>query len=123
MSTSSSPFLDPGRLLSVQSHVCSGYVGNRAATFPLQLLGYDVDAVNTVQFSNHTGEPRLCKACNRESEFTIVIVTGYGHTNGHKTTPEQLDAVFKGLETNGLSRWSRCLTGAFGIRYTALYRC
>jgi hypothetical protein len=31
-------------------------IGNRAATFPLQLLGYDVDVVNTVQFSNHTGE-------------------------------------------------------------------
>lgn len=29
--------------------------GNRAATFPLQLLGYDVDVINTVQFSNHTG--------------------------------------------------------------------
>ena len=23
--------------------------------FPLQLLGYDVDIINTVQFSNHTG--------------------------------------------------------------------
>ncbi|WWC70136.1 pyridoxal kinase [Kwoniella pini CBS 10737] len=47
--------LDPSRVLSIQSHVVSGYVGNRAATFPLQTLGYDVDVVNTVQFSNHTG--------------------------------------------------------------------
>lgn len=31
--------------------------GNKAATFPLQLLGWDVDVVNTVQFSNHTGAP------------------------------------------------------------------
>ncbi|WVW84075.1 pyridoxal kinase [Kwoniella bestiolae CBS 10118] len=46
---------EPGRVLSIQSHVVSGYVGNRAATFPLQTLGYDVDVVNTVQFSNHTG--------------------------------------------------------------------
>lgn len=29
--------------------------GNKAATFPLQLLEWDVDVVNTVQFSNHTG--------------------------------------------------------------------
>jgi pyridoxal kinase len=43
------------RLLSVQSHVVSGYVGNRAAIFPLQLLGIDVDAINSLQFSNHTG--------------------------------------------------------------------
>lgn len=42
-------------VLSVQSHVAYGYVGNRAAVFPLQRLGFDVWAVNTVQFSNHTG--------------------------------------------------------------------
>ena len=43
------------RVLSIQSHVGSGYVGNKAATFPLQALGFDVDAINSVQFSNHTG--------------------------------------------------------------------
>lgn len=43
------------RVLSIQSHVVSGYVGNKSATFPLQLLGFEVDAINTVQFSNHTG--------------------------------------------------------------------
>ncbi|MDF2094413.1 pyridoxal kinase PdxY [Aquibaculum arenosum] len=42
-------------VLSVQSHVAYGYVGNRAAVFPLQRLGFEVWAVNTVQFSNHTG--------------------------------------------------------------------
>lgn len=41
------------KLLSIQSHVVHGYVGNKAATFPLQLRGWDVDALNTVQFSNH----------------------------------------------------------------------
>jgi hypothetical protein len=65
---------DPGRVLSIQSHVAYGYVGGKAATFPLQLLGYDVDVsclafseslrrlyttlikgVNTVDFSNHSG--------------------------------------------------------------------
>jgi pyridoxine kinase len=34
---------DPGRVLSIQSHVAYGYVGGKAATFPLQLLGFDVD--------------------------------------------------------------------------------
>ena len=43
------------RILSIQSHVVSGYVGNKAATFPLQLLGFDVDVINSVHFSNHTG--------------------------------------------------------------------
>ena len=45
------------KVLSVQSSVVSGYVGNRAAMFPLQLLGFDVDCINSVQFSNHTGYP------------------------------------------------------------------
>lgn len=31
------------RVLSVQSHVAFGYVGGKAAVFPLQCLGYDVD--------------------------------------------------------------------------------
>jgi pyridoxine kinase len=47
------------RVLSIQSHVVSGYVGNRAAIFPLQLLGFDADFVNSVQFSNHTGYSSL----------------------------------------------------------------
>jgi pyridoxine kinase len=42
-------------ILSIQSHVVYGYVGNTAATFPLQFLGHDVWALNTVEFSNHTG--------------------------------------------------------------------
>ena len=44
-------------ILSIQSHVAYGYVGNRAATFPLQRLGNEVWTVNTVEFSNHTGYP------------------------------------------------------------------
>ena len=39
------------RILSIQSHVVSGYVGNKSATFPLQLLGFEVDAINSVQVS------------------------------------------------------------------------
>ncbi len=43
------------RILSIQSSVAYGYVGNSAATFPLQRLGHEVWPVNTVHFSNHTG--------------------------------------------------------------------
>ena len=42
-------------LLSIQSHVAYGHVGNAAAVFPLQRLGIEVWPVHTVQFSNHTG--------------------------------------------------------------------
>jgi pyridoxine kinase len=42
-------------LLSIQSHVAYGHVGNAAATFPLQRIGVEVWPIHTVQFSNHTG--------------------------------------------------------------------
>ena len=42
-------------ILSVQSHVAFGHVGNASATFPMQRLGHDVWPIHTVQFSNHTG--------------------------------------------------------------------
>ena len=43
------------KILSIQSSVAYGHVGNSAAVFPLQRLGHDVWPVNTVHFSNHTG--------------------------------------------------------------------
>ncbi|XP_021112041.1 pyridoxal kinase isoform X2 [Heterocephalus glaber] len=55
------------RVLSIQSHVVRGYVGNRAATFPLQVLGFEIDAVNSVQFSNHTGY-------TRDTSFLSMVV-------------------------------------------------
>ncbi|EGN96899.1 hypothetical protein SERLA73DRAFT_111680 [Serpula lacrymans var. lacrymans S7.3] len=78
------------RILSIQSHVAFGYVGGKAAVFPLQCLGYDVDAVNTVNFSNHAG---------------------YGRFGGSKTTADELSAMFESMEQNGLLLPSRLLTG------------
>lgn len=43
------------RVLSIQSCVSYGHVGNSAAVFPLQRLGHEVMPVHTVVFSNHTG--------------------------------------------------------------------
>jgi pyridoxine kinase len=45
----------PVSILSIQSWVAYGHVGNASAVFPLQRLGAEVWAINTVQFSNHTG--------------------------------------------------------------------
>ena len=42
-------------VLSIQSHVAFGHVGNASAVFPMQRLGVEVWPVHTVQFSNHTG--------------------------------------------------------------------
>ncbi|KAF8202356.1 bud site selection protein 16 [Pholiota molesta] len=78
------------RVLSIQSHVVFGYVGGKAAVFPLQLLGYDVDVVNTVNFSNHSG---------------------YGNSGGSKTTAAELNAIFETMERNELLMPTRLLTG------------
>ena len=42
-------------ILSIQSHVTYGHVGNSAAVFPLQRAGHEVWPIHTVNFSNHTG--------------------------------------------------------------------
>lgn len=78
------------RILSIQSHVVAGYVGNKAASFPLQLLGWEVDAALTVSFSNHTG---------------------YGRWGGSKFDAAHLEDVFSALDANGLLRQSHLLTG------------
>lgn len=45
----------PLQVLSIQSHVVAGHVGNDAAVFTLQRLGVEAWPIHTVQFSNHTG--------------------------------------------------------------------
>src|SRR5258707_7601624 len=42
-------------VLSLQSRVAYGHVGNAASVFPLQRLGIEAWALDTVAFSNHTG--------------------------------------------------------------------
>lgn len=84
-----------GKVLSIQSHVVHGYVGNKAAVFPLQLLGFDVDFINSVQFSNHTGYQ--------------------GGFRGQRLDSNQLDDLFQGLEQNNLlNDYTHLLTGYVG---------
>lgn len=81
-------------ILSIQSWVAYGHVGNAAAAFPLQRLGAEVWAVNTVQFSNHTG---------------------YGAWTGQVFTGEQVSALIDGIEARGaLPRCDAILSGYMG---------
>ncbi|CAH0557014.1 unnamed protein product [Brassicogethes aeneus] len=82
------------RVLSVQSHVVHGYVGNKSVVFPLQLLGFDVDAINSVQLSNHTG---------------------YKKFGGQVLTDKDLLQLINPLIENGLdSLYSHILSGYIG---------
>lgn len=78
------------KVLSIQSHVVHGYVGNKSATFPLQVLGFEVDAINTVQFSTHTG---------------------YKHIKGTVLNNDDLAGLIEGLQLNGVDHYTHLLTG------------
>jgi len=68
-------------LLSIQSHVAYGHVGNAAAVFPLQRLGVEVWPIHTVQFSNHTG---------------------YGKWRGEVFGADKIREVMQGIEERGV---------------------
>lgn len=69
------------KVLSIQSAVAYGHVGNSAAVFPLQRIGVEVLPVYTVNFSNHTG---------------------YGAWRGPLIAPEQVHEVILGIEERGV---------------------
>ncbi|XP_050975717.1 pyridoxal (pyridoxine, vitamin B6) kinase a isoform X2 [Labeo rohita] len=77
------------RVLSVQSHVVRGYVGNKSASFPLQVLGFEVDTINSVQFSNHTG---------------------YEHWKGQVLTADELHVLYEGIKLNNVNQYDYVLT-------------
>ncbi len=80
-------------ILSIQSHVALGHVGNSAATLPLQRLGFEVWAVPTVLFSNHPA---------------------HGGTAGDAVAPDAMGALVAGLDSLGaLARCDAVLSGYF----------
>src|SRR5204863_873535 len=60
-------------VLSIQSWVACGNVGNTAALFPLQRLGCETWSLNTVAFSNHTGYGRWRGAAVPASEIAALF--------------------------------------------------
>ncbi len=69
------------KILSIQSSVAFGHVGNSAAVFPLQRIGVEVLPVYTVHFSNHTG---------------------YGAWRGPLLSPDDVREVITGIEERGV---------------------
>ena len=81
-------------ILSIQSNVAWGYVGNSAAVFTLQRLGFDVLQVHTVLFSNHTG---------------------YGQFRGQILSAEHIRDILAGLRDRGvLQKVGAVLSGYLG---------
>ena len=81
-------------ILSLQSWVAYGHVGNAAALFPMQRMGAEIVAVNTVQFSNHTG---------------------YGSWTGQALDGTAVQALVNGIAARGvLPRIDAVLSGYLG---------
>nr|CRZ23881.1 Bm4525 [Brugia malayi] len=78
------------RILSIQSHVIHGYAGNKCSVFPMQLHGYEVDPINSVQFSNHSA---------------------YKLMRGQILDGLQLSDIYEGLKLNEINNYSHILTG------------
>jgi len=77
-------------VLTIQSHVAYGFVGNSAAVFPLQLLGFSPIVVNTVEFSNHTGHPTF-----RGQVFTAELIATLFSHSGTRSHTQDRRAAFR----------------------------
>ncbi len=62
-------------ILSIQSHVVYGHVGNRSAVFPLERMGYEVWPINTVQYSSHTGYPGWTGAAFGGDHLSSIVAS------------------------------------------------
>ncbi len=96
----------PAPVLSVQSHVVYGHVGNAAAVFPLQRLGREVWPLMSVQFSSHTGYPGwrgrafdagMVDECVAGLETIGVLGRCAGLLTGYLGRPEIGEAALRGL--------------------------
>ena len=88
----------PFTVLSIQSHVVAGHVGNDAAAFALQRLGIEVWPIHTVQFSNHPG---------------------HGAWTGQAFDAAHVGSLIDGLDARGfLSRVDAVLSGYVGTAAT-----
>jgi len=86
-------------ILSIQSAVAYGHVGNSAAVFPLQRLGFEVWPVNTVMFSNHAGY-ETCRGPAMAAADISDVVTGLEELGQLKNCRAVLSG-YLGVEENG----------------------
>ena len=78
-------------VLSLQSRVAYGHVGNAASVFPLQRLGIEAWALDTVAFSNHTGHGRW-----RGSAVSAAVIADLFEGIAELGILPHIDAVLSG---------------------------
>jgi len=95
-------------LISIQSHVVYGHVGNSVAVFALQRMGVEVWPIHTVQFSNHTGygkwqgrifDAGLIRDLIAGLETRGVLAECDGVLSGYVGSPEIGEAILDAVAT------------------------
>ncbi|XP_043987932.1 pyridoxal kinase-like isoform X1 [Gambusia affinis] len=87
MSLKSPPFHTKTSILSLMK---SNQKSRTVSIANLQVLGFEVDSINSVQFSNHTG---------------------YAHWKGQVLTAEELNVLYEGIKLNNVTQYDYILTG------------
>ena len=87
------------RVISIQSQVVYGHVGNSAAVFPLQAKGFDVAAVPTVLFSNNP-HYRTMHGKVLEADLVAGLLRGL-EERGYVDTASVLITGYLGSVENG----------------------
>lgn len=94
-------------ILSIQSHVAYGHVGNSAAVFALQRMGVEVWPVHTVQFSNHPGygsfrgrafDAKMIDDCVAGIAERGVLGACDGLISGYVGAPETGEAILRAVK-------------------------
>lgn len=88
-------------VLSVQSGVAAGHVGNSAAVFCLERMGIDVWGVDTLSFSNHAGHGGF-KGSVRPAEDVHEILNGIDEAFGLENADAFLSGYLGRAETGGV---------------------
>lgn len=79
-------------IVSIQSQVITGHVGNAAAVPQMRAAGFTVAAVPTVLFSNHPG---------------------HGRFRGRATDPELVADLLRGIEEHGVLAETICIVSGY----------
>lgn len=79
-------------IVSIQSQVIAGHVGNAAAVPQMRAAGFTVAAIPTVLFSNHPG---------------------HGRFRGRATDPELVADLLRGIEEHGVLAETTCIVSGY----------
>jgi len=79
------------QVISIQSQVVHGHVGNSAAVYPLQAAGFEVAAVPTTLLSNHPHYPTM-RGRVLEADLVADLLLGVEE----RQLPQQAAAILTG---------------------------